>query len=126
MTEPVARLRTLRSVHLNTTALAESVDFYTQVWGLRIVDSADDGAWLRGTGPEHHALALTAGEQNGLGCISFSVDAPAEVDEAARCLEKHGVPLLEGPSPITRPGGGYGLRFCDPEGRVVEISCNVF
>lgn len=124
MTEPVARLRALRSVHLQTIALADSVDFYTEVWGLRVIDHAEDASWLRGTGAEHHALALTRADQNGLSCISFAVDAPAEVDEAARRLEKLGIPLLEAPGVIDRPGGGYGLRLCDHEGRTIEISCN--
>jgi catechol-2,3-dioxygenase len=127
MDEPVARLRRLRSVHLRTTALSESVDFYTEVWGLRVTDRGDGGsAWLRGTGEEHHALALSAADRNGLESISFAVDSPREVDDAARALEKRGVPLLESPGPIDRPGGGYGLRFCDPEGRVIEISALVF
>ena len=122
MDEAVTRLRRLRSVHVRTTALRDSVDFYTEVWGLRVLDRADDSAWLRGTGEEHHALALSAGHDNGLECISFAVDMPKEVDDAARALEKRGIPLLEGPGRMARPGGGYGVRFCDPEGRTIEIS----
>lgn len=106
---------------LRTVALPESVDFYTEVWGLRVVERDTDGAWLRGTGENHHTLALTTAEQNGLGCISFAVATAAEVDEAAKALERRSIPLLDGPGHSARPGGGYGLRFCDPEGRVVEI-----
>jgi catechol-2,3-dioxygenase len=108
-------------VTLRTVALAESVDFYTEVWGLRVVERDTDGAWLRGTGENHHVLALQEAPQNGLGCVSFAVATPADVDDAARALQQHGVPLLEGPRKSARPGGGYGLRFYDPEGRVVEL-----
>lgn len=121
MSEPIARLLGLRSVALRTVELSESVEFYTEVWGLRIVEREAAGAWLRGTGENHHILALSAAEQNGLGCVSFAVATPDEVDGAARALEMRGIPLLEGPGRSTRPGGGYGLRFADPEGRVVEV-----
>ena len=30
--------------------------------------------------------------------------------------------LLSEPGPLDRPGGGYGFRLADPEGRVVELS----
>lgn len=125
MTAPIAQLRSLRSVAVRTVALADSVDFYTEVWGLRPTERAEDAAWLRGTGPNHHVLALTSGETNGLECISFAVATPAEVDAAASALEARGVPLLQTPTRAGRPGGGYGIRFCDPEGRVVEISAEV-
>lgn len=122
MSEPIARLRALRSVELRTHALDASVDFYSEVWGLRVVERAADAAWLRGTGPQHHALVLRSGEQNGLGLVSFAVATPAEVDAAARALECRGIPILEDPSRSGRPGAGYGVRFADPEGRTVEIS----
>lgn len=125
MAQPVAKLRTLRSVQLRTTELADSVDFYTQVWGLRVVEADDGASWLRGTGANHHVLALEHADRNGLGCICFAVATPQEVDDAARALEARGLPLLEGPGPSSRPGGGYAVRFCDPEGRVVELSAEM-
>ncbi|MBY8860020.1 VOC family protein [Nocardia sp. CA2R105] len=121
MNEPIARLRALRSVELRTVACPESVDFYTEIWGLRTVEQDNDVAWLRGSGPQHHVLQLTAAERNGLGRISFAVSAPAEVDAAARRLEQLGIPVLEGPGPVADAGGGYGLRFADIEGRVIEL-----
>lgn len=121
MNEPIARLRSLRSVELRTTACADSTDFYSEVWGLRVVEQDTDAAWLRGTGDQHHALQLTAADRNGLGRITFAVGTPAEVDEAARRLELRGIPLVSGPGPSGGVGGGYGLAFVDLEGRVIEL-----
>ncbi|OWY80634.1 VOC family protein [Rhodococcus sp. BUPNP1] len=121
MNEPIARLRRLRSVELRTHAAAESTDFYSQVWGLRVVEQGREGAWLRGTGDQHHALQLTKAERNGLGRISFAVSTPAEVDEAARRVVTRGIPVVFGPGPLDDVGGGYGLRIVDPEGRVLEL-----
>ncbi|WP_420750454.1 VOC family protein [Rhodococcus sp. O3] len=121
MNQPIARLRRLRSVELRTHAAAESAEFYSEVWGLRVVEQGTTGAWLRGTGEQHHVLQLTQAERNGLGRISFAVATPAEVDEAARRVEARGIPVVHGPGPIDDAGGGYGLRIVDPEGRVLEL-----
>jgi catechol 2,3-dioxygenase-like lactoylglutathione lyase family enzyme len=122
MGKPVARLHSLRSVQLRVPTLAESRDFYADVWGLAVVEDDRDDAWLRGTGENHHVLHLTRAEHNGLGKISFAVRTRAEIDEAARGLEAAGVPMLREPSPLAGAGGGYGLQLVDPEGRLVELA----
>ena len=123
--EPVVRLRALRSVGLRSTHCAESDEFYREVWGLTPVEADHGAAWLRGTGGEHHILAISRAERNGLGKIAFAVATPAEIDRAARKLVERGVPLLAEPGRLDQIGGGYGLRFVDPEGRLVELSCDV-
>jgi catechol-2,3-dioxygenase len=122
MTNSEPRLVKLRSVDIRTTALAESVDFYTNVWGLRTVEKDTDAAWLRGTGTEHHCVSFHAAERNGLDRISFAVESPADVDAWAWRLEANKVPLISTPGRTQRPGGGYSLELVDPEGRVIEIA----
>lgn len=126
MTDPIALPRALRSVSLLTTACAEAADFYTDVWGLSVVERDRGDAWLRGTGDNHHVLRLSEATRNGLGQISFAVATPAEVDDAARKLTARGIPLLFGPSPLDAIGGGYGLKFADPEGRVIELAADLY
>lgn len=121
MNQPIASLRRLRSVELRTTACADSVDFYTNVWGLRAVERGDGQAWLRGTGQEHHVLALTEADRNGLGRITFAVATPAEVNEAAHRLEARNIPIIDGPGPTGEISAGYGVSFVDHEGRVIQL-----
>lgn len=123
--EPIAKLRSLRSVSLRSERFAEAAEFYREIWGLTPVESDHNAAWLRGTGSEHHIVELQRSDRNGLGKIAFSVGAPAEIDEAGRRLEALGVPMLAEPGPLDQIGGGYGLRFIDLEGRLIELSCNV-
>jgi catechol-2,3-dioxygenase len=125
MTDPVARLHSLRSVELRTPTWAEATDFYGEVWGLRVVEQDTSGAWLRGTGDDHHVLQLTEADRNGLGKISFALNTPAEVDAAAHRLERLGVPLLTGPGHLDQVGSGYGLHLVDPEGRVIELAADL-
>ncbi|MEV4648587.1 VOC family protein [Saccharopolyspora sp. NPDC049357] len=122
---PVVKLRSLRSVSLRTERFAEAAEFYHEVWGLTPVETDRDVAWLRGTGSEHHIVELQQAEQNGLGKIAFAVGTPAEIDEAGKRLAGLGIPMLAEPGPLEQIGGGYGLRFVDLEGRLVELSCNV-
>lgn len=92
---------------------------------MEAVESDTGARWLRGTGDEHHVLHLAERERVGLGRLSFAVATPAEVDEAARRLEARGIVPVFGPGPLHQAGGGYGLRFTDPEGRLIEISAQV-
>ncbi|MEV8634103.1 VOC family protein [Streptosporangium sp. NPDC051023] len=121
----VARLRSLRSVALRTPDAARAAEFYREVWGLSQVEGDSGVSWLRGTGQEHHILEVRQAERNALGKIAFSVGSPAEVDAAARGLAELGIPLVAEPGRLDQAGGGYGLRFADPEGRLVELSTEV-
>jgi catechol 2,3-dioxygenase-like lactoylglutathione lyase family enzyme len=125
LAEPVARLRTLRSVALRTPDAATAAGFYQDVWGLEQVDSDSGVSWLRGTGEEHHILEIRTAERNALGKIAFSVGSRKEVDETARRLTAAGIGLVAEPARLDQAGAGYGLRLADPENRLVEISAEV-
>lgn len=121
---PIARMHSLRSVTLRSTAQADAADFYHEVWGLQPVEHGDGSVWLRGTSAEHHVLQLQQAEQNALGKIAFAVGTPREIDQAAARLAAHGIALVTEPGKLDQVGGGYGLRFADPEGRLVELSAD--
>lgn len=125
MTNAIARLHSLRSVQLRIPTLSEASDFYSEVWGLSVVEHDRNDTWLRGTGANHHVLQLSHAERNALGRISFAVRTPAEVDEAARRLLLHGVALVREPGRLDQVGGGYGLHFLDPEGRMIELAADL-
>ena len=115
----------LRRIALRCSAFDECVDFYTGPWGLhRLTDSDADTAVLRATGSEHHVLELHRADSNGIDHISLGVADVRAVDTAAEALSNT-AQILSEPGPLDRPGGGYGFRLADPEGRVVELSATV-
>lgn len=122
---PAGRLRALRSVALRTPDARQSASFYQDVWGLAEVDSDNGVSWLRGTGDEHHVLEIRQAGSNALGKIAFSVGSRREVDEAARALAAAGIGLVSEPGLLDQAGRGYGIRFADPENRLIEISAEV-
>jgi len=120
---PVCSMRSLRSVTLRVPEPVRSKDFYSEVWGLSAVDEDGDTFWLRATGIEHHVLRLERHEVNALGKVAFAISTRREIDNAARALQKLGIPLLREPGTLTDDaGGGYGLQLVDPEGRCIELS----
>ena len=113
----------LRHISLQCAAFDESVDYYAGPWGLqRLTDSDDRAAVLRAAGPEHHVLELRRAEHNGIDHIGLGLSDDRAVDAAAAGLAAQGVELLCEPGELDRPGGGYGFRIADPEGRVVDLA----
>lgn len=116
----------LRSIGITAPDLPGLVRFYEQTWGLRRV--GQDGAgtvYLRASGPEHHVVALSPGSGRALRLISLGAASPADVDLLAARLRRLGVGLTAGPAPRDLPGGGYAVRFADPEGRAIEVSAGL-
>ncbi|MGW4202776.1 VOC family protein [Streptomyces sp. NPDC004726] len=60
-----------------------------------------------------------------LDLIAFGSETADSVDALAEHLIADGVRLDREPGRPDTPGGGYGFRFSDPEGRLLEVSCYV-
>ena len=89
---------------------------------------ADDGnvAFLGAVGsPEPFILRVRAATAPRTDIIAFGARDAAAVDGLAARLGVDDVRLIREPGKLNGPGGGYGLRFFDPEGRVVEVSADV-
>ena len=113
----------VRHIALNCSAFDECLDYYAGPWGLqRLGDSDHQQAVLRATGPEHHVLELHRADRNGIDHIALGLADDRAVDVAATGLAGRGVELVSEPAALHRPGGGYGFRIADPEGRIVELS----
>ena len=115
----------LRHIGIFSPHLDEQTKFYAKVWGLDIVAEESDAVYFRGASSEHHLLSLHASKRCGLHHIAFGMKSEDEVDRAAKDLESKEIRLVCEPRPLDEPGGGYGLRFVDPEGRCIELSAGV-
>lgn len=102
------------------------VAFYRDLWGLTEV-AADTGLhFLAAEGsPEQYAVRLRRDDVKRLDLIAFGAGSPADVDTLADRLARSGVQLVHEPRALSTPGGGYGVRFFDIDGRVVEVSAEV-
>ncbi|GGM93887.1 oxidoreductase [Lentzea pudingi] len=124
MTEPV--ITHLRHVDLAVPDLARQQEFFTGVWGLTNEHSDTGISFLAAEGsPEQYVVRLREAADKRIDLIAFGAATPADVDTLAHRLLVAGVRLVHEPTALQTPGGGYGFRFFDNEGRTVEISANV-
>ncbi len=116
----------LRHVGIAVPNYERAVEFYTQVWGL-IPVANDSGVTFFGTpaDPEHYILRVRQDRLKRLDLIAFGAGSVGEVDALAERLGAAGVKIDRDPAVLTTPGGGYGVRFFDPDGRLVEVSADV-
>lgn len=116
----------LRSVGLAVPDFDAASGFLNDHW--RLDQAGDDGdvRYFSAAGAtEPYSLRLRRNEDRRIDYVSFGVDTAGEVERLAERLAASGVSLLSQPGKLDRPGGGYGFRFFDPNGHVVELSADV-
>jgi catechol 2,3-dioxygenase-like lactoylglutathione lyase family enzyme len=116
----------LRHVALAVPDFDRQLDFYSGVWGLK-AETTDTGvAFLAAEGsPEQYAVRLRQADEKRIDLLSFGAASVADVDELAARLAADGVQIISEPALQQTPGGGYGFRFFDNEGRTIEVSADV-
>jgi catechol 2,3-dioxygenase-like lactoylglutathione lyase family enzyme len=116
----------LRHVDLAVPDYGKQLDFYTGTWGLKPEHSDSGLTFLAAEGsPEQYVVRLRQAAEKRIDLIAFGAATPADVDSLAAGLAADGVQLVSEPGTLQTPGGGYGFRFFDNEGRTVEISADV-
>jgi catechol 2,3-dioxygenase-like lactoylglutathione lyase family enzyme len=116
----------LRHVDLAVPDYDKQLEFYTGMWGLK-PETTDDGiAFLAAEGsPEQYSVRLRKADEKRLDLISFGAASVGDVDAMAQRLGTADVQLVTEPDKLQTPGGGYGFRFFDNDGRTVEVSSDV-
>lgn len=116
----------LRHVDLAVPDYARQREFYAGVWGLTEVAGDTGISFLAAEGsPEQYIVRLRKAEEKRLDLVSFGAASAADVDALAERLGAAGVRMVGEPGKLATPGGGYGFRFFDIDGRTVEVSSDV-
>ena len=112
----------LRSVALTVPDLPAAETFYTEVWRLEVAARTEGVLYLRGSGSDHHLLALHAAagtpKVRQVSLRARSAEALAAI--AATCVAAGGVVERVAGSP-TDPAGGRSLVIRDADGRRIEV-----
>lgn len=120
------RITHIRYLALAVPDFATERSFISNVWGLPEIAKDDDTAYFAAEGSSNaYVLRLRSAGQKRIDAISFAVASDAAVDARAERLAAAGIKLISRPQRIAGPGGGYGFRFFDIDGRTVEISSSV-
>jgi catechol 2,3-dioxygenase-like lactoylglutathione lyase family enzyme len=116
----------LRHVDLAVPDFNKQFEFYTNTWGLKEVSNDGGISFLAAEGsPEQYVIRLRKDETKRLDLIAFGAHTKGDVDQLAENLLAAGIKLIFRPQALDTPGGGYGFRFFDIDGRVVEVSSDV-
>ena len=116
----------LRHVDLAVPDYDKQLDFYAGVWGLTKVAEDSGISFLAAEGsPEQYVVRLRKADEKRLDLVSYGAASAADVDTLAEQLLAGGVQLISQPGKIDTPGGGYGFRFFDVDGRTIEVSADV-
>ncbi|MEO6082114.1 MAG: VOC family protein [Umezawaea sp.] len=116
----------LRHVDLAVPDLRTQQGFYAGLWGLTEVATDSGLSFLAAEGsPEQYVVRLRQATDKRIDLIAFGAATPTDVDTLALRLGRDGVQLVSEPGALVTPGGGYGFRFFDNEGRTVEVSADV-
>lgn len=122
MTHASSRISALRSVALNVPDLALAEHFYTTVWHLDVVAKTAQAIYFRGTGPDHHVLALHLAEGPAqIRCVTLRARDLSALEVIAQAAVHAGGQVLQPLSPVTEPGGGVSVTVIDPDGRIFQV-----
>jgi catechol-2,3-dioxygenase len=132
MTNTVATATpTLHHVNLKTTRMAEMIEWYGKVVGMRLVHLADVGAWLSNDAANHR-LALLAVPglsddpdkicRTGLHHIAYEYGSMDELLDNYLRLKSVGIE----PHACLDHGMTMSFYYVDPDGNSVELQCDEF
>jgi len=115
-------IASLRSVSMNVPDLAKAEAFYTDTWRLEVANRSADALYLRGTGPDHHLLALHAASgEAAIRHVTLKARSLDSMSAIATAAVEAGGWLLHGPKAIDEPSGGTGILIRDPHGRLIQV-----
>jgi catechol 2,3-dioxygenase len=111
----------LRSVEIALPDVAAAERFYVDTWRLTVAARAGTSVYLRGSGADHHLLALHEGAVPVLRMLTFRVPDAAALDAIAASMPAIGGSLVAPRAVLDEPGGGAAVVVRDPEGRVLRF-----
>ncbi|MEP6823786.1 MAG: VOC family protein [Ramlibacter sp.] len=114
-------LDNLRSVEIGLADVPAAEAFFTETWNLTVVAREGGVVYLRGTGADHHLLALHPRDTSQLLSVTLRATGPEALDALDRNTRAHGGTVLQARGPLTEPGGGEALAVLDPQGRVLRF-----
>ena len=122
MTHASSRVSALRSVALNVPDLAAAEHFYTTVWHLQVAARGEGAIYFRGTGADHHLLALHQADGPAtIRCVTLRARNRAALDDVAQAAVAAGGKVRQPVAQVLEPGGGTAVTVVDPDGRVFQL-----
>ena len=118
-------IEALRSVALTVPDLAAAEAFYTTTWQLQLAARADGAVYLRGSGSDHHLLALHAAPGTPMiRQLTLRARTADAFEAIARATVTAGGVIEQAVAAVAAadgPAGGLSLLIRDADGRRIEV-----
>ena len=122
MTHSSSRVSALRSVALNVPDLDAAERFYTSIWHLDVAAREPGVVYFRGTGADHHLLALHQAEGPArIRHVTLRARTRSVLDEVVHAALAARGRVLQAVGALTEPGGGVAVTVADPDGRIFQL-----
>lgn len=121
------RISHLRYLALAVPNFVEELNFLTQHWGLTLIhlDEENSTAYLAAEGSPEPFSVRVRKDAKRIDLVAFGAHTTTDVNALHEDLVAAGVQIVHAPQTLMSPGGGYGFRFFDIDGRVIEVSADV-
>ena len=116
-------VESLRNVDIGLPDVAAAEAFYVNTWHLAVVARHHGVVYLRGTGADHHLLALHHSPVGVLKSLTFRAPSVAALDQICHNTLAHGGRVLSARQVVQEPGGGEAVLVRDPQGRILRFVC---
>lgn len=112
----------LRSVALDVPDLAKAEAFYRDTWHLDVAARSANALYLRGTGADHHLLALHgAAPAAAIRHLTLRARDADSLARVAAATVAAGGRVVHGAKALDDPAGGTGILISDADGRRIEV-----
>jgi catechol 2,3-dioxygenase len=117
--EPIHDLAHIGHAELRTPFAQESLDFFTDLFGMEIEHREGQSVYLRGWGDyQRYSLKLTESKLPGIGHMAIRAWSPRALDRRVEAIERTGLGRgwIDGDH-----GHGRAYEFTDPDGHALEL-----
>ncbi|MCZ4313173.1 VOC family protein [Comamonadaceae bacterium G21597-S1] len=118
---PLGLVSALRSVDIGLADVAAAESFFTDIWNLRVTARDLGVVYLRGSGADHHLLALHPRARSELVSVTLRATSAEALDRLAEQALAHGGAVVLPRHRVSEPGGGEAVVLRDPQGRILRF-----
>jgi 2,3-dihydroxy-p-cumate/2,3-dihydroxybenzoate 3,4-dioxygenase len=115
----------VRFVGLGVANFEEEKQFLADIWKLEETASSEEHVYFGAKGSaEPYILRLHKTADRRTELVSFAAEDRAGVDALYASLNAKSAKIVAAPAELSAPGGGYGFRLFDLDGRLIEVSAD--
>lgn len=117
--EPIFDVAQIAHVEVLSSTPKESIDFFTKMLGMEVVETINDQTFLRAYEDSYkYSLIITESEESGLGHVAWRTSSPQALERRVKAVEASGYGIGWSKD---QHGHGPAYQFTTPDGHKMEL-----